>query len=190
MTQEAKEKNYQLYLKKLEGIGVNTENFEKIKDQVTNATYGLSLGIDGASATYDGALLETVLKVLTPYAVRINEILSEELRADKSTLVKVCLLHQLSKAVTIVPNNDTWRAEKHGEIYMFKDGLPAIKMGMHSVVLCQELGIPLTAQEVEAMTIMDRLDDVQAKYFASPLSVILRQANELTRMHIKYKKVQ
>ena len=78
MTQEAKEKNYQLYLKKLEGIGVNTENFEKIKDQVTNATYGLSLGMDGASATYDGALLETVLKVLTPYAVRINEILPEE----------------------------------------------------------------------------------------------------------------
>ena len=62
-------------------------------------------------------------------------------------------------------------------------------MGLHSVLLCHDLGIELTPQEVEAMTITDRTnDDLQAKYFASPLSVILRQANELTRMQIKNKK--
>lgn len=189
MTQETKEKNYQLYLKKLEGIGVNVEKFESIQNEVMNATYGLTVAFDGVASAYDGAMLEIVLKVLTPFAVRINEMLPEGLKVDKATLVKVCLLHQLSKAITIVPNDDKWRAEHKGELYKFKDGLPAIKMGLHSVLLCHDLGIELTPQEVEAMTITDRTDDdTQAKYFASPLSVILRQANELTRMQIKNKK--
>ena len=38
-----------------------------------------------------------------------------------------------------------------------------------------------TPEEIEAITIMDRRsDDEQANFFANPISIVLKQANELT----------
>ena len=42
------------------------------------------------------------------------------------------------------------------------------------------MGITFTPQEIEAMTILDRdPSDEQARFFASTLSIIIKQANEL-----------
>ena len=53
-----------------------------------------------------------MLKVLTPYAVKLNELLPEDMRVNKNTLVKVCLLHHIAKAVRLVPNDNQWEVEK------------------------------------------------------------------------------
>ena len=54
--------------------------------------------------------------------------------------------------------------------------------------MAYECGIPLTASEVEAMTIMDKeAEDKQAKYFSSPLATIIKQANELTYLILRNK---
>jgi hypothetical protein len=52
---------------------------------------------------------------------------------------------------------------------------------MKSLIFAQELGVNFTPEEIEAITIMDRrLDDEQTMFFSNPISVVLKQAHELT----------
>jgi hypothetical protein len=187
MTEENKEKNLNIFIKKLEQIEVDTSILiEKYGEKLLNATFTNSNEFGNA---YDGSLIEIVLKVLTPYAVRLNELLPEAQRVDKNTLVKICLLHQIAKAVRIVPNDNQWEIEKRGLLYKYNGDLPSIRTGLHSVSMCIECGIPLSTDEIEVMTINDRdLSDDQARWHASVMATIVRQANELTYIQINNKK--
>ena len=187
MTEEQRDKNLEIYFKKLRQTGVNP-NFliERYGNLLQNATFTNSNEFGNA---YDGSLIEIVLKVLTPYAVKLNELLPEEQRVDKTTLVKVCLLHQIAKAVRIVPNDNQWEIEKRNLLYKYDDKIPSIRTGLHSVSMCFECGIPLSTEEIEVMTINDRdLTDDQARWHASTMATIVRQANELTYIQINKKK--
>ena len=187
ITDEIKNKNYELYLKKLSQIGVDATMFagefgEKIKDaSFTN--------INDFGNAYQGSLLEIVLKVLTPYAVRLNELLPDEQKVDKSTLVKICLLHHIAKAVRLVPNDNQWEIEKRGMVYKYDENQPSIRTGLHSLIMAQQSGISFTPEEAEAMTVNDRdLTDDQARWHSSVMATIVRQANELTYIQINKKK--
>ena len=187
MTDEQREKNLEIYIKKLNQVGVDTELLmEKYGEQLMNGTFTNSNEFGNA---YNGSLIENILKVLTPYAVRLNELLPEPQRVDKDTLVKVCLLHHIAKAVRIIPNDNQWEIEKRGLLYKYNGDLPSIRTGLHSVSICFECGIPLTAEEIEVMTINDRdLSDYQARWHASVMATLVRQANELTYIQINNKK--
>ncbi len=187
ITDEIKNKNYELYLKKLSQVGVDATMFagefgEKIKDaSFTN--------INDFGNAYQGSLLEIVLKVLTPYAVRLNELLPDEQKVDKNTLVKICLLHHIAKSVRLVPNDNQWEIEKRGMIYKYDENQPSIRTGLHSLIMAQQCGISFTPEEAEAMTVNDRdLTDDQARWYSSVMATIVRQANELTYIQINKKK--
>lgn len=179
MTQEQKEKNLALFLKKVSSLGIDTTLLnEKYGERLMNATFTNS---NEHGQAYEGSLLEIVLKKLTPYAIKLNEALPEEIRVDKATLVKVCLLHQIAKAVRLVANDNQWEIEKRGLVFKYDDTLPSIRTGLHSLVMATECGIPFTAEETEAMTVNDReLTDQQARFHSSVMSTIVRMANELT----------
>lgn len=187
MTNEQKEKNLEIYIKKLNQVGVDTSFLiEKYGKLLMEATFTNS---DEFGNAYSGSLVENVLKVLTPYAVKLNELLPEEQRVDKSTLVKMCLLHQIAKAVRIIPNDNQWEIEKRHLLWKYDSNLPSIRTGLHSVSMCFECGIPLTTEEIEVMTINDRdLSDDQARWHASVMATLVRQANELTYIQINNKK--
>lgn len=187
ITDEIKNKNYELYLKKLSQVGVDATMFagefgEKIKDaSFTN--------INDFGNAYQGSLLEIVLKVLTPYAVRLNELLPDEQKVDKNTLVKICLLHHIAKSVRLVPNDNQWEIEKRGMVYKYDENQPSIRTGLHSLIMAQQCGISFTPEEAEAMTVNDRdLTDDQARWYSSVMATIVRQANELTYIQINKKK--
>lgn len=179
IAEDLKNQNYEIFLRKLESVGVRTDSLvERLGDKLKNASYGLD---KKSNAAYNGALLQNILRTTTVYAVKINDMLPEEIRADRNSLIKVCLLYQIAKAEMIIPNDNTWEIENRGILYKFAENKIALKGGMRSVILCQECGINFTAEEIEAMTILDREDtDAQAKYYANPISVILRQSTELT----------
>jgi len=187
MNNEQMEKNLEIYIKKLNQVGVDTAFLiEKYGKQLMEATFTNSNEFGNA---YNGSFIEIVLKVLTPYAVRLNELLPEPQRVDKNTLVKICLLHQIAKAVRIIPNDNQWEIEKRGLLYKYNSDLPSIRTGLHSVSMCFECGIPLTTEEIEVMTINDRdLSDEQARWHASVMATLVRQANELTYVQINGKK--
>ena len=187
MSDELKQKNLKLFFEKLTKLGIDVGILNEIYgEKLMNGTFTNSNDYGNA---YNGSLLEIVLKVLTPYAVRLNELLTEEQRVDKNTLVKVCLLHQIAKAVRMVENDNQWEIEKRGLIFKYKEDLPSIRTGLHSVSMCFECGIPLTTEEIEVMTINDRdLSDDQARWHASVMATLVRQANELTYIQINRKK--
>ena len=176
-----KSKNYGLYIDKLSKMGFETTKLEDdYGERLIDATFSIS---NDNGLAYDGSLLQTVLYKLTPYAIKINDLYPEEIRVNKESLIKVCLLHQIAKAVRLIKNDNEWERDKRGLLYKYDSKQPAIKTGMHSLVIAQNCGIPFTPEEAEAMTINDRdPSDDQARWHSSIMSTIIRQANEMVYM--------
>ena len=187
ISKEVKEKNFSLYVKKLSQLGVETEKLcELYGDKIMNGTFTNSNEFGNA---YEGSLLEVILKVLTPYAVKLNDLLPEGQRVNKDSLIKVCLLHQIGKAVKLIPNDNQWEIEKRLLTYKYDNNLPSIRTGLFSLSMLQECGIKLTIDEIEALTVNDRdLTDDQSRWFSSIMATIVRQANELTYIQLNNKK--
>jgi hypothetical protein len=187
ISKEIMEKNFSLYTKKLAQIGVNVDKLTELYgDKIMKASFTNSNEFDNA---YEGSLLEIILKVLTPYAVKLNELLPEEQKVDKNTLVKLCLLHHIGKAIKLIPNDNQWEVEKRGLVYKYDESQPSIRTGLHSLIIAQQCGIIFTPEEAEVMTVNDRdLTDDQSRWHSSVMSTIVRQANELTYIQINKKK--
>lgn len=186
ITEEQKEKNFEIYLKKLKQVGVDLTQLIESGFPLKDGSFTNSNEFGNA---YEGSLIEIVLKVLTPYAVKLNELLPEEQRVNKDTLVKICLLHHIAKAIRLVPNDNQWEIEKRGMTYKYDGNQPSIRTGLHSMMLAINAGIMFTPEEAEGMTTNDRdLTDDQSRWHASVMSTIIRQANELTYIQINKKK--
>lgn len=171
-------KNYELFLKKLNQLEIDTTKLsEEFGELIADATFGTS---DANGLAYDGALLEIILYKLTPYAIKINELFPTEIQVDKHSLVKVCLLHQIAKAVRLVRNENEWEVKNRGMIYTYAKNQPSIRTGLHSLVMAQNCGISFTPEEAEAMTVNDReMTDDQARWHSSLMASIVRQASEM-----------
>jgi len=187
ISEDLKKKNFEFFIKKLSQVGVPTDALAgELWDKIMNGSF---TNINDFGNAYQGSLLEIVLKVLTPYAVKLNDLLPEQQRVDKGTLVKICLLHHIAKAIRLVPNDNQWEIEKRGMVYKYAENQPSIRTGLHSMILAQQAGVSFTAEEAEAMTVNDRdLTDDQARWHSSVMATIVRQANELTYIQINNKK--
>ena len=187
ITEENKIKNYSIFIKKLNEIGIDTELIENnLQDKLINASFSYSSEFGMA---YDGSLLQNVLRIFTPYALKINENLPEQFRVDKNSLLKVCLLSHIAKAITFEKNPNQWEVNNRGIVYKFASLPGSLKLGMRSLILCQNLGINFNEIEAEAMIIMDRDEnESQVKYYSSTLSTIIKQANELTFLQNRLEK--
>jgi hypothetical protein len=170
-----------LYLKKLEANGISSESCEILNEKygeiLEQASYATNTenGLSG-----EGTLLEVSLKKLTKYGVLINNVYPEELRLPVNQIAKILLLQHISKAIRMEKNPNEWRKNNFGELYTYAKNMPAIGTGLHSLAMAIECGIPFTAEEIEAITIIDRKDDdLQAKFHLSMLSSIVKQANEM-----------
>jgi hypothetical protein len=133
----------------------------------------------------EGSLLHIVLRTLTPYAIKINDLLPDNLKVDTNSLVKVCLLSHLSKCKMFIPNDNAWEVTNRAMTYKFAPSEVSLRTGIKSLILAQRMGVEFTDVEVDAMTILDRDADLQAKYFSTPLATIVRQAYELTLLQFK-----
>ena len=182
ISEELKSKNINLFFNKLNNLGIDTEKMEAtLKDKLENASFSMNAD---SNCAYDGSLIHIVLRTFTPIAIKLNEILPEEIRVDLKSLIKVCLLINISKSEMFVKNDNQWEVEKRGILYKYAKSEVALKMGARSILLCQELGITFTPEEFEAMLILDKDDsDLQSKFYSNPLSVIIKQANELTHLN-------
>lgn len=183
-----KEKNFELYLNKLSQLGVDVSNIsDEFKAKLMDASF---VATNDYGNAYRGSLLEIVLRVLTPIAIGINKLLPVDRQVDKDKLVKVCLLHHISKAIRLIENDERWQIEKLGKLYKYDDSLPSVRTGLHSAVLAmQEFGVSFTLEEMEAMTINDRdPSDEQARFHSGVLSSIVKMANELTYVQINVEK--
>ena len=133
----------------------------------------------------------SLLTKLAFFAVKLNELYPEDIRVDVKSLVKICLLQHISKSVRYIKSTDTWRINNLGELYKYNQEVPAIGIGLHSMMLAINCGVEFTPEESEAMTVIDRSeDDNQMKYYSSLLTSIVRQANEMVYHYYRAKNSQ
>lgn len=142
---------------------------------------------DDSGGAYEGSLIEHITRIAI-IAYNINEKLYDEVKVSTESLIRVCYLHQISRAYIITKNDVDWEIKK-GKLFKFANNTPALKCGEYSTFLCSKFGIQLTEDEFEAILSIDKADDDQNKYFSSMLSQVLRTAVELanTERRLRYK---
>lgn len=178
---------FDLYFQKLECCGVSKKSCDKMKETLKpvleNASYGMKSS-DGTA--YEGSLIDISLKKLTPFAVKLNELYPENIRVNKNSIVKICLLQHISKCIRYIKSDDSWRISNLGELYKYNKNMPAIGFGLHSMMIAIEFGVEFTPEEAEAMTVIDRnSDDTQMLYHSSLLTNIVRHANEMVNCYFR-----
>ena len=164
LSEEIKNKNLQLFFRKLNEIGINTDLLNsKYGESLLNAPYAM---LSNSNLAYDGSFLNTILRILTPYAVNVNNLLPEDKRTDTNSVIKIALLHQVAKCSMFEHNTNQWEIDNRGMVYKYKEYGAALKLGARSIAICSECNISLTPIEIEAMLINDR-DDDQSRFFSN-----------------------
>lgn len=184
-----KNNNYLLFQKKLKDYGVNSDVLiSKYGELISNSTYGMNCetGICG-----DGTLLESMKKICS-IMCELNKLLSDDVKIDISSIVKVAFLGQISKCVMFKKTEDSWKI-KHNILYEFNPYDFSLKMGIRSIVMCSECGITLSEKEIEAIVSVDKdLTESKNGYNLGILSVIYNSAlniyNTQSRILLKEKK--
>lgn len=184
LTQEKINANYARWMEKLKGYGAEIDS---LCGDIGTKLSESSFSINRESGTaYPGSMIDVTMNVLCPIAIRVYDSLKDHypfLSCDKSSIVRVCLLQHIAKAEMIVPETNEWRIKK-GEIFTFSNSLSTVlKCGERSCYMCMKYGIGLTEEEYEAMRIIDK-EEIKGNSFSSPLTTIIRMANQLTSINM------
>jgi hypothetical protein len=126
---------------------------------------------------FEGGLIDHMLKV-TKYALVANDALPESKRVDKTSLIKVCCLHQIGKAKLFIATTEDWKVKK-GIGYEFNNDLVAMRVGERSLYYALTNGVKLNEIEAQALLNYDKYDDKQAANFSDTLTELLKVGNIL-----------
>lgn len=127
--------------------------------------------------TFEGGLIDHMLKVAY-YAVKSNDTLPENKRVEKSSLVKVCCLHQIGKVRLYKPCESEWHQKNQGKMYDYNTDVTSMNVGERSVYYALSHGVELTEDEFQAIVNFDKSDDdKQAKFHTNTLGKLLKIGN-------------
>ena len=125
----------------------------------------------------DGGLVDDLLTV-AKYANKINTILPAHLQQPAISVHRVSLLSGIGKTFMYVPNTNEYSI-RNGKIYDFAQNTVAMRVGERSAYYALQY-MKLTEEEYQALVNFDKPEeDLQVKWFGSPLTTILKQAVEL-----------
>lgn len=181
-------KNFAAYLERLKKY-LGEDVAEKLIDilggneKVMNATF---YNMEKSGLAYDGSMIMTAFDIIR-FALDINKLLPDERQASIESIIKVGLLQHIAK-VNMFEDAETWQ-KKNGTVYKYTQQRGALRCGERSILLSMEAGINFTVDEFEAMRVIDKdaVTDDYAMYYSTPLSIIIRQANELAAL--KYRQL-
>jgi len=180
-----------------EKIVKNNEKFNK-----TNETYNIltkelldylgedlyfspASNMESMYNSFPGGLVDYILKV-TKYGINLNDILPTTQKVDKTSIIKVCFLHQLGKVRLYKPCESEWHRKNQGKMYVFNEDLVSMRVSERSAYYTMKFGVNLTEEEYQSIVNYDKTDDdKQSKWYGSTLSTILRMANELAIIECK-----
>lgn len=180
LTEEKINSNYATFIDKLSNIGVNTDQLVNLigEEKLKKATYAIN---SDSGMAFDGSLIYFSLCKIAKLAILINNQVFSSIKVNQDSLLKVSLLHQISKSLMFEENDSQWEKTNRGLLYKYSKLEGALRCGERSAYICLKCGIDLTPEEFEAMKIIDKdSDDNYSKYFSSPLSLILKSTVDLT----------
>jgi hypothetical protein len=100
ITNKEMESNFDKWIKRLQTYNCYSEELiNTYGDLLKKASYGMS---EDSGSAYDGSLLDIVLNKLCLYSFNINNTLSESMKVNKESLLKVLLLQHISKCEMFV----------------------------------------------------------------------------------------
>lgn len=136
---------------------------------------------------YPGGLLHGTIKACK-YAIKVNDMLPEDLRPTISSIVKSTFLSQIGK-VFMFCLTENEHQKKQGKMYDFCDDIVRMRVGERSIYYATKYGVQLTEEEFQAILNLDKDDeDKMAKYFSSPLTSVIKWGFELAIMEEKHGK--
>ena len=118
-------------------------------------------------AAFPGGLVDHSLRVLGN-ALKLCKTFGWDL--PKESLIIGCLLHDIGKVGDhdndyYIPQTDSWRIEKLGEVYTRNQKMQYMTVPHRGVWLCQHFGLKLTQDEFLAIMLNDgQYDEVNAPY--------------------------
>ena len=134
---------------------------------------------------YPGGLLNTSLKACK-YAIKINELLPENMREEVPTILKCVFLSQIGKVFLFCPNQNEWQRKTLGKMYEFCDNLVSLRVGERSVHYATKYGVELNEEEFQTILNTDKeSDDKMVKYHSSNLSNEIKLGFELAILEEK-----
>jgi hypothetical protein len=125
----------------------------------------------------EGGLIDDLLTV-AKYANKLNQILPPHLQQPALSVHRVSLLSGIGKVFMYVPNANEYSV-RNGKIYDFAPNTVAMRVGERSAYYALQY-MKLTEDEYQALVNFDKPEeDIQVKWFGSPLTTILKQSVEL-----------
>lgn len=118
-------------------------------------------------AAYPGGLVSHSLRVLTNLAKLCKTF---EWEISKDSMIVGALFHDLGKVGDhqvdlYLPQTDSWRADKLGEVYTHNRKMQYMTVPDRGVWLCQHFGLVLTQDEFLAIKLNDgQYDDTNSPY--------------------------
>lgn len=191
ITEEKKNLNFTMWIKKLKDYGCYSESMmTEMGEKIRNSTFNIN---EQNGACYDGALIDTVLFNLCTLAFHVNDLAfgGEKakhpfLNVNINMLMRVLLLQHIAKAEFFVPQTEPWKKNK-GYLYDFANNMETqLKLGERSAFLCLKYGIHLSEAEYEAMTIIDK-EDKTFNSHQNPLAVLVKMINQLVQVELQRK---
>ena len=134
---------------------------------------------------FEGGLMDHLIHV-AKYAAMLNEILPENMRYSKETILKVSFLCGIGKAFQYKPCDSQWHRENMGKTYEFIEENISMKIGERSLYYALSNGVILTEEESQAILNFDKDDDNKmARWHSTPLTKVLKAAIEFAIMEEK-----
>jgi hypothetical protein len=134
---------------------------------------------------FEGGLIDHLLRVAF-YAVKFNNTLPDDEKVDQTSLLKVCLLHQIGKTNLYKPCTSEWHRTNQGKMYEFNEDIVSMRVSQRSVYYALSHGVKLTDEEVAAIYMFDA-DDKMSEYHNSRLGELLKMSNTFAIKHEKEK---
>lgn len=183
ITNKEMDSNFEKWVKRLQSYDCYSEEMiNEYGELLKKATYGMN---EDSGSAYDGSLLDIVLNKLCLYSFNINNTLSDSMKVDKNSLLKVLLLQHISKCEMFIPQTVDWLRKK-GALYEFNPNIKGqLKTGERSAYICMKYGITLSEEEYEAIRVIDKDCDDKSQYYASPLATIVKMTNILVNADLR-----
>ena len=140
--------------------------------------------MDSLHNAFEGGLIDHLLRVAF-YAVRFNNALPEDKQVNQSSLLKICLLHQIGKANLYLPCESEWHRKNQGKMYEFNNDLVSMRVSERSLYYAMNNGVKFTEEEYSAIIMFDKTDDQMAQYHNSTLGELLKMSNVFAVKHDK-----
>lgn len=174
LKQEQIVKNTKKYFQTAQDLGIMNDEFMSFLGEAFIKAPASSM--KDHNNAFEGGLIDHLLNV-TKYAVIFNNALPEDERVEQKTLVRVCLLHQVGKAMLYKPCTSEWHRTNQGKMYEFNNELTSMRVGERSVYYALSHGIKLTEEEFSAIIMFDKTDDKMAEYHNTMLGDLLKTAS-------------